>query len=91
MLEMDHKPLEFIYGKTSKPSARIERWVLCLQGYDYKVAYGPRKANIADALSRLNQTTPCDVSGDKIHFVQMVVVESTPSALTAKQVESSQV
>ena len=86
-LETDHKPLECIYGKTSKPSAHIERWVLRLQGYDYNVVYRPGKANIADALSRLNQTTPCDVSGDKIDFVKMVAVESTPSALSAKQVE----
>ena len=86
-LETDHKPLECIYGKTSKPSARIERWVLRLQGYDYNVVYRPGKANIADALSRLNQTTPCDVSGDKIDFVKMVALESTPSALSAKQVE----
>ena len=38
-LKMDYKPLECIYGKTSKPSARIKRWVLCLQGYNYKVVY----------------------------------------------------
>ena len=49
--------------------------------------YRPGKANIADALSRLNQTTPCDVSGDMIDFVKMVAVESTPSALFATQVE----
>ena len=49
--------------------------------------YHPGKANIADALSRLNQTTPCDVSGDKIDFVKMVAVQCTPSALSAKQVE----
>ena len=46
-LEMDHKPLECIYGKTSKPSTCIERWVLCLQGYVYKVVYRPGKENIA--------------------------------------------
>ena len=85
--ETDHKPLERIYGKTSKPSACIERWVLRLQGYDYNVVYRPGKANIADALLRLNQTTLCDVSDDKIDFVKMVAVESTPSALSAKQVE----
>ena len=40
--------------------------------------------NTADALSCLNQTTPCDVSGDKIDFVKMVAITS---ALSAKQVE----
>ena len=38
-LETDHKPLECIFGRLSKPSARIERWVLRLQGYDYRVVY----------------------------------------------------
>ena len=41
--------------------------------------------NTADALSRLNKTTPYNVSGDKIDFVKMVAI--TPSALSAKQVE----
>ena len=65
-LETDHKPLECIYSRISKPSARIERWVFRLQGYQYKVTYRPGKTNIADALSRLNQTTPKDMSGEEI-------------------------
>ena len=32
-LETDHKPLEHIYGGKRKLAARIERWVLRLQGY----------------------------------------------------------
>lgn len=35
----DHKPLEVIFGPKSKPCARIERWVLRLQSYKYKVVY----------------------------------------------------
>ena len=50
-LETDDKPLECIFDKTSKPSTRIERWVLRLQCHDYKVVYHPRRTNIADALS----------------------------------------
>lgn len=49
----DHKPLEIIFGQNSKPCARIERWVLRLQAYNYKIIYKPGKANIADPLSRL--------------------------------------
>ena len=52
-LETDHKPLERIYSATSKPCAQIERWVLRLQSYDFKVVYCPGKTNIADVLSRV--------------------------------------
>lgn len=34
----DHKPLEVIFGPRSKPCARIERWVLRLQSYRFKVS-----------------------------------------------------
>ena len=86
-VETDHKPLKSIFGRLSKPSARIERWVLRLQWYDYRVVYWPGKANIADSLSRLNQCNPKDTSGKEFNFVRAVAGESLPVALTAKQVE----
>ena len=52
-METDHKTLETIYGPRSRPCARIERWVLTLQLYDFSVMYRPGRANIADPLSRL--------------------------------------
>ena len=70
-LETDHKPLQYIYNKTSRPSARIERWVLRLQGYNFKVIYRPGKTNIADALSRLNSVDQKDHSGDEADFVRV--------------------
>lgn len=39
----DHKPLEVIFSPKSKPCARIERWVLRLQSYDFNVKYRPGK------------------------------------------------
>ena len=59
-LETDHKPLERIFSRTSKPCTRIERWVLRLQGYDFKVVYRPGKRNIADTLSSLNSVKQLD-------------------------------
>lgn len=49
----DHKALETIFSTKSKPYARIERWVLRMQSYKYKVIYKAGKNNIADPLSRL--------------------------------------
>ena len=49
----DHQALKIIYGPTSTPFERIERWVLRLQTFNYKVRYVTSRENIADALSRL--------------------------------------
>ena len=48
-----HKRLECIFSPKSKPCARIERWVLRLQPYKFKVRYISGSKNIADSLSRL--------------------------------------
>lgn len=62
-LETDHRPLEHIFkpkislqGKSNP--ARVERWVLRLQEYDFKVVYRPGKDNLADPLSRLPTKLP---------------------------------
>jgi len=52
-LVTDHEALKVIYSRGSKPSARIERWVLRLQPYNFKVCCVASQDNIADALSRL--------------------------------------
>ena len=90
-LETDHRPLQYIYSRKSKPSARVERWVLRLQAYDFKVVYKPGRSNIADALSRLNSVTP--ILDPKKEFqvtwdtVQMVALHSTPIALSTQKIE----
>ena len=86
-LETDHKPLEFIFGRLSKLSARIERWILRSQGYDYRIICRPGKAKKVDALSRLNQFEPKNTSGEEFDFVKAVAEESLTVALTAKQAE----
>ena len=60
-LYTDHKPLVTILGpKTAVPTlaaARMQRWAVILQAYNYQVEYRPSKERgNADALSRL----PCN-------------------------------
>ncbi|XP_058827498.1 uncharacterized protein K02A2.6-like [Topomyia yanbarensis] len=52
-LETDHRPLETVFTKTSRPTLRIERWLLRLQAFSFNVVYRKGSANLADCLSRL--------------------------------------
>lgn len=36
-LETDHRPLETLFSTTSRPTARIERWILRVQAFKFKV------------------------------------------------------
>lgn len=86
-LVTDHKPLEVIFGTRSKPCARIERWVLRLQAYDYKVIYKPGKSNIADPLSRLCQKTNTQKSSlEDEHHINQIVQYARPVALSFKSI-----
>ncbi|KAA0709172.1 hypothetical protein E1301_Tti017617 [Triplophysa tibetana] len=90
-LVTDHKPLESIYGQRSKPCARVERWVLRLQPYNFKVVYVSGKENIADPLSRLLGSTA--MRERHLHesddYVRFVAVSATPRALTTREVEEA--
>ena len=87
-LETDHKPLEFIYGPRSKPSARLERWVLRLQAFEVNVVYHPGSLNIADSLSRLKQSKSVD-HGDDSDVAYFVAQSSVPCSLTARELEQA--
>ena len=75
-LVTDHKPLEVIYGPKSRPCARIERWVLTMQPYKFKVRYQPGPKDIANALSRLvtNEDGGSKHSSQAEEYVRFVVV-----------------
>ena len=62
----DNKALEFIFKRNGKKTpARIERWSIRLNEYDFEVLHRPGKDNPADYLSR----KPLD-SGSDAHGVQ---------------------
>jgi len=86
----DHKPLEFIYGKRSKPCACVETWVLRLQTYTYRVVHLPGKDNIVVSLSRLLPTEEVEQSKESKAaevYVRFVAVNATPNAVTMKEIE----
>lgn len=85
-LVTDHKPLEVIFGTKSKPCARIERWVLRLQSYNFKVVYRPGKTNIADPLSRLCVNEIKCTSFDEDEHIQQIVEYSRPVAISLSDI-----
>ncbi|XP_043659792.1 uncharacterized protein K02A2.6-like [Drosophila teissieri] len=81
-LVTDHKPLETIFKPTSKPPARIERWLLRLQAYKFKVIYKSGKENIADSLSRLCEqaSSECyDIKGE--HSILLIIKNAVPTSI----------
>jgi len=84
----DHKPLETIYGHNkAKTSARIERWILRLQPYDFSVVYKAGASNPADYMSR--HPTKSSVSAqEKIteEYVHFLTVNAVPKAMSMEEV-----
>lgn len=62
VIESDHKPLEMIALKNlSAAPARLQRMLLRLQQYDYRIQYCPgSQMTLADSLSRMRTSTKGD-------------------------------
>ena len=77
-LVTDCKALEAIYGLKSKPSARVERWVLPLMPFKYTVRHVPSGQNIAGCLSRLTKIPALSHRNSTTEeYVRMVAISAT--------------
>ena len=85
-LVTDHKPLEFLFNKPgSRSQARIERWTMRLQEYDFTVCYKPGSNNPADYLSR----HPVQLAKSKSiaeEYVNFIASNAVPKAMTRDEV-----
>ena len=93
VLETDHRPLEYLFQPKVHPSgkpppARIERWILRLQEYDFTVVYRPGAKNLADPLSRLPlpTTTRSNMESCADRYVCNLVQQMTPCAMATEDI-----
>ena len=86
-LVTDCQALEAIYGLRSKPSARVEGWVLRLMPFKYTARHVTSGQNIADCLSPLTKIPSSPRNGVTEEYVKMVAVNATPRAMTTREIE----
>lgn len=89
-LVTDCKPLEYLFNKSqSKPSARIERWILRLLSFDFTVEYEPGQKNLADPLSRLTQGS--DIAETEPDVIAWLSEQVRPTAISLDDLENASV
>ncbi|CAB4016986.1 Hypothetical predicted protein [Paramuricea clavata] len=99
-LETDHRPPGYIYkpkpNNASKSTpARIERWKLRLQEYDFKVVYRPRAKNLDEPLSRLPKQSPADTRSNMeacadryVHYLSQYLA---PRAMSIEEIQQASI
>ncbi|KAK7919302.1 hypothetical protein WMY93_010586 [Mugilogobius chulae] len=93
VLVTDHKALEIIWNNPrSKPPARIERWGLRLQPYNFKVEYRKGADNPADFMSRhplpSHESESTRASKVAEEYVNFFSFHSTPKAMTLQEIKT---
>ena len=83
----DHKSLEILYTHKGKPSARILKWALQMQSYDFTIKHIKGLDNPADILSRqplsLNDKNE-EISTD--FFINSLIANSVPKAIAFSEI-----
>ena len=90
----DHKPLKFIFSPNAKLNARIARWQIKLQAYDFKVLHEKGETNInflsrngADKnhVNNLNN----DYENEICLYLNFISEQHTPKAMTLDEIKSA--
>ena len=82
-LVTDNAPVQMILKNScSRKSARIQRWALRLNQYDFEIAHRPGESNPADYLSRHTKLVEANVTDEADKFVNFVEYASLPKAIT---------
>lgn len=91
-LRTDHKPLVFIFSSKSKPSARIEKWILRLQPFDFTLKHIEGKTNITDCLSKLTiSKDTSNINHKSDEYIYFVSGSAVPCAMTPTEIELTSV
>ena len=88
----DHKLLVSLFNNpSSKPSARIERWLLDLQQYRFTVGYHSSASNPADYASRhpIGDTESKEYEAEAEEHVTFVAKNAIPKAITLAKMENA--
>ena len=87
----DHKPLVPIFNNPkAKPPARLERWNLRLQPYNFTVRYEPGKMNPADYISRHPlQNQPLRKRNIAQEYVALLTTSAVPVAMTLAEIQDA--
>ncbi|CAB3987363.1 Hypothetical predicted protein [Paramuricea clavata] len=86
----DHKALESIFNNPrSRPPARIERWMMRLQPFNFKVIYRKGSLNEADYLSRHQAVIEREqiTSASAEEYVNYVTNCSVPKSMTLDEIK----
>ena len=87
-LYIGHRPLELIYSNPmSKPPERIERWLLRLQQYNFKVVYKKGTDNPADYLSRHVTEEKAATENIAEDYVDFVSQAALPKAMKIEEIQ----
>ena len=89
----DHKALEAIFNNPkSKPPARIERWMLRLQPYNFRLIYKTGAFSEADYLSRHPVTNqPRTTVEERIadNHVNFIINHTVPKSMTLQEIKDA--